>query len=442
MTEPRCAACIRPVFFVNTCPWCGEHTQNRSRGCGRCTLRRRLDVLLADNSGKTHPQLQALHDNLANHDRPNTVAIWLNKDTGSAVLHELAAGHRALTHAALDDLPDSKPIRHLRAMLVATGALPPRDEHLARLEVWITATIAHHREQQMLHHYGVWHALRKLRQRCSGQDATYAQVCGVRQHLTAAITLLDWLADRGLDMATAQQGDLEAWLTSDHVPHRRMAGNFVRWAKAQQLTRLDFAATKWAGPIGVIDAEARWEQARRLLRDDTVKPEDRVAGLLVLLYAQWPATISRLTLDDVQADGQAVRIRLGPEPVLLPEPLAALVLQLVASRRGQATLGDQGTSLWLFPGGQPGRPLSTFRLSERLRQLGLRPGQARTTALFQLATELPAALLARLLGIHISVAVAWQRASSGDWTGYAADYSRRQPASVTPIPPEVEPTRH
>jgi hypothetical protein len=30
-----------------------------------------------------------------------------------------------------------------------------------------------------------------------------------------------------------------------------------------------------------------------------------------------------------------------------------------------------------------------------------------------------------MLGIHISVAVAWQRASSGDWTNYAADVSRR-----------------
>src|ERR1035437_8213326 len=58
-----------------------------------------------------------------------------------------------------------------------------------------------------------------------------------------------------------------------------------------------------------------------------------------------------------------------------------------------------------------------YQLGERLRRLGLRPGQARSTALFQLATELPAALLARMLGIHIAVAVAWQRASSGDWTG-------------------------
>src|SRR5258708_11489030 len=65
--------------------------------------------------------------------------------------------------------------------------------------------------------------------------------------------------------------------------------------------------------------------------------------------------------------------------------------------------GGPGTSRWLFPGGQPGQPISAYRLAERLRQLGLRPGQARSTALFGLATELPAALLARLLGIHISV---------------------------------------
>jgi hypothetical protein len=30
-----------------------------------------------------------------------------------------------------------------------------------------------------------------------------------------------------------------------------------------------------------------------------------------------------------------------------------------------------------------------------------------------------------MLGIHISVAVQWQRACSGDWASYAADCSRR-----------------
>jgi hypothetical protein len=110
---------------------------------------------------------------------------------------------------------------------------------------------------------------------------------------------------------------------------------------------------------------------------------------------------------------------------VLPEPLAALVVDLLTTRRGHAALGDSGTSRSLFPGGQPSRPISAYQLGERLRQLGLRPGQARSTALFQLATDLPAALLARMLGILISVAVAWQRTAAGDWMAYAAEVSRR-----------------
>jgi hypothetical protein len=86
---------------------------------------------------------------------------------------------------------------------------------------------------------------------------------------------------------------------------------------------------------------------------------------------------------------------------------------------------------WLFPGGQPGRPISADRLGARLRALGLRPAQVRSTALFQLATELPAAVLARLLGIHINVAVQWQQHSAGDWTNYAADLSRRPQSLVS-----------
>jgi uncharacterized protein YidB (DUF937 family) len=145
----------------------------------------------------------------------------------------------------------------------------------------------------------------------------------------------------------------------------------------------------------------------------------------VLLYAQGPSTISRLTLDHVQLTDGEVLLRLGREPVVLPEPLAGLTRQLTTARHGHAAIGDRGTSSWLFPGGQPGRPISSCQLNERLRQLGLHPGQDRSTALFQLAADLPAALLARMLGIHIAVAVAWQRASSGDWTSYAADVSRR-----------------
>ncbi|MEU4930679.1 hypothetical protein AB0G54_29945 [Streptomyces yokosukanensis] len=64
-------------------------------------------------------------------------------------------------------------------------------------------------------------------------------------------------------------------------------------------------------------------------------------------------------------------------------------------------------------------------MGRRLRKLGNRLAEARSTALFQLATELPAAFLTRTLGIDITVAVKWQRAAAGDWATYAAEISRR-----------------
>jgi hypothetical protein len=438
LAKPLCAACTRPdPSFWQGCPGCG-HPQLSTRSCTRCNLRQRLQVLLADHDGDVRAELRGLHDNLAGSERPNLVLAWLNKTAIASVLREFGTGQRAVSHAALDELPPSKPVEHLRAILVATGTLPPRDEHLARLERWVARILAERDDpgqRQLLHRYAVWHLLRRLRQRNNGRYATYSQLVTVKRHVSAAIALLDGLGTRGCAPADARQADLDTWLTSDQACYRRDAGHFVRWAQRKRLTSLEFPATRWHGPARTIDTEARWAQARWLLHDHAVHPVDRVAGLLVLLYAQTPAAVSRLTLEHVHATGHAVRLRLGREPITLPEPLAGLVADLVARRSGHAALGDQATSPWLFPGGRPGQPISAYQLAERLRQLGLRPAQSRTTALFGLATELPAAVLARLLGIHIKVAVAWQHACAGDWTKYAADYSRRTPAPAQDAEP-------
>jgi hypothetical protein len=425
--EPLCSTCLRPgPGFWRSCPGCGQPGRLTAGRCVRCGLGERLHELLGDAADGIRPELQALYQALADTERPDTAASWLAGSAAAPILRNLGTG-TPLTHGLLDALPAGKPVEHLRSVLVSIGTLPPRDEQMNRLERWIATAVTSRGpgEQELLHRYAVWHLLRRLRRRAGGGETTHNQLVAVRQHVRAAIVLLDWLTARDLTLATCGQGDLDNWMTSPGTTHRREAGHFVRWARAQELTSLDFPATKWGGPARTIDTEARWDQARRLLHDTALRPEDRVAGLLVLLYAQGPSAISRLTLDHVQLTGGKVLLRLGREPVVLPEPLAGLTRQLTADRHGHAAIGDQGTSRWLFPGGQPGRPISSYQLNERLRQLGLHPGQDRSTALFQLAADLPAALLARMLGIHITVAVAWQRASSGDWTSYAADVSRR-----------------
>ncbi|MCC8251513.1 hypothetical protein [Saccharothrix luteola] len=132
--------------------------------------------------------------------------------------------------------------------------------------------------------------------------------------------------------------------------------------------------------------------------------------------------------------GDDVRISIGRAPIRLPDPVDKLARTVVATRKGHATIDATTPSRWLFPGGHPGRPISTQQLKQRLGQLGIRPNQARSTALFQLATEIPAAILARTLGISVSSAVRWQHISAGDWTTYAADVSRRAVVPAHPKP--------
>jgi hypothetical protein len=92
------------------------------------------------------------------------------------------------------------------------------------------------------------------------------------------------------------------------------------------------------------------------------------------------------------------------------------------------------------PGGRPGHPLNAGRISDRLKAIGLHPRADRAAALLTLAAELPAAILARTLGITIRTAAGWQKAASGDWMAYSAAVSRRSPGSGIPAAPG--PSRH
>jgi len=135
------------------------------------------------------------------------------------------------------------------------------------------------------------------------------------------------------------------------------------------------ASLAYAGPGGGADATG-WPLIRIVWCPDLhpalgdARERDQMPGLAFLVPAaqayrliprvltliNFATAVSRLTLDHVQTSNDEVRLRLGHEPVVHPEPLASLVLQLVATRRGHAAIGDQGTSPWLSPAGNPAAP--------------------------------------------------------------------------------------
>jgi len=431
---PLCARCVNPdPEFWARCPTCQATWQLSSRPCQRCVLDQRVRDLLGDNDDRVRPDLAPLQQALAGAERPHTALTWLSRPAVRTILAQISRSQGPLIHETLDELPPGKTLDHLRSVLVATGALPARDERLTKLERWIASAInaaGDPAERRVLHGYAVWHHLRRLRQRLArrgGTHATHLQTLNVRCHVIATVNFLAWLRRQGRTLATCTQADLDRWTADPRATYRDETGHFVRWAvEHRHASQLTFGTHRWEGPRGPLDTEKRWADARRLLHDTNLNTADRVAGLLLVLYAQRIATISQLTVDHVHLSEDKVEISFGTSPVVLPEPLAGLVRDLVATRRGKAKIGTPNDVRWLFPGGRPGLPLGDDRLGQRLQKIGLQPRQDRSTALFALAAELPAAVLARMLGIHIQVAVQWQKASAGDWAAYAADVSRRE----------------
>lgn len=236
--------------------------------------------------------------------------------------------------------------------------------------------------------------------------------CGIRRGRTPCRTLasLTWGAPEWL----RQGGRLH--LSSPGVTGRRHA------------SRLTVPSSRWTGPAGPLDQDRRWADARRLLHDDTCPVADRVAGLLILLYAQKLSVIAALTTRHVLHEDGRTLLRLGSRPIVLPAPLDALVGALAGGRKVPGTSLLSVPSSWLFPGRRPGSPLTEDALGQRLHALGISPRQGRGTALFTLAADVPAAILAKTLGIHVKAAIQWQKISGGDWSTCAADVSRRSHA--------------
>jgi hypothetical membrane protein len=158
----------------------------------------------------------------------------------------------------------------------------------------------------------------------------------------------------------------------------------------------------------------------------------RVAGCLLLLYAQPVSRLARLTLDDIITgdDGQ-VFIRLGDPPTPVPEPFAAMLTELAANRVNMNTAANPGCQ-WLFPGQRVGQPLMPIGLRRQLHELGIPLTQARTAAFRQLVLQAPPPVVARSLGFDYGTATEHAIAAGGTWNRYPA---ARRDSTLAPLHP-------
>lgn len=416
---------------IATCSRCGNEgmCNGIKKGvplCLRCRLDDKITAALTGPDGSMVEALAPVRDAVLAVDNPRSGHVWMGRSPAVEVLTKIASGELALSHDALDELRQTAAIIHLRDLLISIGLLPTRDPLIARIEGAITRNAAKLSEEnsQFLRSFGRWSVMRKARRKA---DLGRLTVSGAKVAVTEILEATRFLArlegeDRPLSDVT--QADVDAWLSSGAKARYKIRG-FLSWALRRKLC--DELVVPVLGahetPNGVVDHEARWALAHRLLHDQTIDVGDRVAGALVVLYAQRLSNIARLTRSDVvERDGE-VFIRLGHEEVLMPGPLGSL-LRGLPWRRQIGIAGKLHHTEWLFPGRQAGRHQHPEYLRVRLRRLGINCRVQRRAALLQLASEVPASVLADMLNIAPSTAAKWVEWAGGNWTSYVADRVR------------------
>jgi hypothetical protein len=419
----RCADCSGVNLpGGHLCTGCGTEDRLYERGrCVRCSLERRTVVLLADGQPTVPDALAPIYEAIVAARQPYSALNWLRDGAGAAILAELATGQMALTHEALDAHPQPRAADYLRRLLIAHGLLTDRDDELVRTEAWVTdllERIDRPADRRLIAAYATWRVLRRLRRRAERGTNPRTATRAPRNQLGAAVGLLDWLASRGLTLAQAGQGDIDHWLTTGPAAHH--ARDFLVWATERRHCP-PLTISPVSSPTGTsMDPDERFALLARLLHDDTIELTDRVAGCLLLAYAQPLSRITAITLDQISRHDTTTTIRFGGDDIVLPEPLATLIGTLIDTPRGHVGIRAPADSPWLFPGLQPGRPLTPAHLGARLGTLGIDARAGRRAALIHLAAQLPAAVLADLLHLTPGTAVRWVNNAGGDWSRYAA----------------------
>ena len=408
---------------MHACGECGHEDKLFERGrCARCALARRTTELMTGPDGKIPTALIGVHDTIVASATPHKALNWLRGGAGAPILAALARGTMDVSHEALDGHPRPRAANYVRQMLVAHGVLAPRDERLVTLERDNAATVAamaRPEDRTTVAAFATWRVMRGVRRRSehtTGRTAT----AHARNQVLGAVRFLDWLAAHQLTLATCSQGDLELWLATG--PRSRYdVRHFVAWTSNRKLsTKLNVPPLP-SPPGHALDAEARWAIIDQLLRSTDIAVADRVAGSFVLLYAQPLSRVATMTVSQVSVTDAGVTVRFGAQPVIVPDPLAGYLTDLIASGRVlRVSIGSTSPSKWLFPGHLPGRPIGAHQLGQRLGRFGIDARAARRATQIQLAAEVPAVVLAEMLGIAIGTAVNWVHAAGGDWANYAA----------------------
>lgn len=418
--QPVCRDCarIRQNFYCTSCN--EERRPYRGNVCARCSLREDLERAFL------HPDSPAsftrLIDALCAADRAESIVTWKRSDKVQGLLRSLGEGTTPLTHDGLDQYePAGRHVDHLRAILQHHDVIPARDKYLAYFERWIEdklQPVSHPEIAKPIRQFATWHHLRRINDLALSGVSTRGPVHASKQDITEALKFLEWLrAEHGRTIANCTQLDVDLWATTGPTT-RHLIRTFIIWCKKMRVNRSITLGHRQAKTVRVLTQDQRLEWIRELLSGDSESLPYRVAGTLLLLYAQPLVKVAAIPMSKVLVAPDGLSLELGSTPSPVPEPFAELLRSHITNRPNLRTAG--AANPWLFPGYRPGEHLHPNTLMDRLRWLGINLLGARNAALRELVTQVPPPVVAEMLGYSDQIVIRHASAVSAQWDRYAS----------------------
>jgi integrase len=156
----------------------------------------------------------------------------------------------------------------------------------------------------------------------------------------------------------------------------------------------------------------------RVAHQQTLHPRDRLAAILVIVFAQRAEDVAALTWDRVTITADTVSIDLASMPIVLPPPIDEPIRTLAASNYNGRTAAHPNLP-WVFRGYRPGMHVRPTHLRSHLRPI-LAALETRLGILNELTQTTPIAVLAETLGFSPQTLEAHARASATTYPRYVA----------------------
>lgn len=400
--QATCRACSGIKLNVD-CVECGAEAElYRGGRCWRCELRREVVTLLSPGN-TPKGKIKSLIDAIAGMSRSNSGLTWIRQPHVRDVLVTLGTSQDRLTHATLDNLERSRTIEYIRGLLMEHGVLPPRETLLAEFDRWSSLRpdlLTDAAMRPVLVQFIRWHQKRRLHQAAANNNDMVPRgvFLNTKQTTTVAVNFLNWVAENGMSLIDVDQQAIDEWFGGGPST-RELSQMFIYWAQDKRhMGRVDLPRRK-KNHLDTLGVQGRLRLIRKVLSDDSTTMTARVAGGMILLFAQPLNRTVALRLDAIRAtDDGDLEIRFSKDWVPIPTAFAVILDSWLSDRTNMQTAANP-TSPWLFPGISPGQHLQAGTVSTLLTKQGIPPRSARTAAWRELVRSVPPPLLASAFGV-------------------------------------------